>query len=183
MENQASMNGVHPIIAPRFSLDVLLSAHESLNIRFAAREGNESQSDMSQLGSCTGFPMKLAPILVRMNIEWHSTIFHPPSPKSMDYLIVCISEISRLCCNLGRSHRNNPIEQVAMEYLLLDDGKASLRLKEIDRRVSSFPFLIFHITSRTSIGREWLALDQMTYFQRPFSFDFVFRSDSPCLRG
>jgi hypothetical protein len=74
------------------------------------------------------------------------------------------------------------------EYLLLDDGrKASLRMKgtalEVYRLVSSVPLSVFHITSRTSIGREWLALDHITYFQRHFSSDFVFRSDSPCLCG
>jgi hypothetical protein len=96
VENQASTNGVRPIITPTLSLDVLPFAQESLNISFAAHESNESQSDMSQLGYRTGFPMKLAPMLVRMHIERHCTIFHPPSPKGMDYLIVCTSEISRL---------------------------------------------------------------------------------------
>jgi hypothetical protein len=90
--------------------EYVLLTKQPLNIRFAAYECKEAESDMRQMCHWSGLSMKATPMLIVVRAGSDMMITHPPGHESFLELIRWIAEVAALFLDLSNGGGDNLFE-------------------------------------------------------------------------
>jgi hypothetical protein len=99
------------------SLNVLLHAQESFNIRLTRAQGPAVNRHVRRLRQVIRSPVTTAPVFIRISDEWGFSVVKDPTFEEMDDCVRFVPEITVLVMAGAFTSSKNPIHPISPQAL------------------------------------------------------------------